>query len=110
MRHWDELNKKQKKHIRDKAAVAYEREMTAALDALFAAFQEWKQGAITPSALDETIHQYHNGAARELYKQYATGHPDMAVLLALEKGILTIAELNEDCRTFYQERLDRIRK
>ena len=109
MRHGDELNKKQKKHIREMAAAAYEREMTAALDKLLAAFQEWKQGGVTPFALDEKIHHYHNGVARELYKQYATGDADMAVLFALKKGILKIEELNEDCRAFYQERLDKIR-
>ena len=109
MRHGDELNKKQKKHIRDMAAAAYEREMTAALDKLLAAFQEWNQGGVTPFALDEKIHHYHDGVARELYKQYATGHPDMAVLLALRRGTLQIEELNEDCRAFYQERLGRIR-
>ncbi len=109
MRHWDELTKKQKKHIREMAGVAYEREMAAALDKLLAAFQEWKQGGITPFDLDEKIHQYHNGTARELYKQYATGDPDMSVLFALAKGILKIEEINEDCRSFYQERLDKLR-
>ena len=110
MRHGDELTKKQKKHIREMAAAAYEREMTAALDTLFTDFQEWKRGGITPFALDENIHHYHDGVARELYKQYVMGHPDMAVLPALTKGILKIEELNEDCRAFYQERLDRMRE
>ncbi len=108
MRHWDELTKKQKRHIRDMAALAYEREMTAALNKLFASFQDWKRAGKTPFDLDEEIHRYHNGAARDLYKQYATGNPDMAVLLALTSGVLKIEELNEDCRAFYQERLDRL--
>jgi hypothetical protein len=108
MRHWDELTRKQKKHIREAAGLAYERELAAALDKLFASFQKWKQVERTPFDLDGEIHQYHNGTARELYKQYATGHPDMAVLLALKEGVLKIDELNEDCRGFYQERLDRI--
>ena len=109
MRHWDELTKKQRKHIREMAGVAYEREMAAALDKLLTAFQKWKQGGITPFDLNEEIHQYHNGTARELYKQYVTGDPDMAVMLALARGILKIEELNEDCRSFYQDRLDRLR-
>lgn len=109
MRHWDELTKKQRKHIREMAGAAYEREMAAALDKLLASFQKWKQGGISPFDLDEDIHQYHNGTARELYKQYVTGDPDMAVLLALARGILKIEELNEDCRSFYQDRLGRLR-
>ena len=110
MRHWDSLAKKQQKHIRDMAAVAYEREITAALDSLFAVFQDWKQGRITPFALDEKLHQYHDGIARELYKRYSGGKPDMAVLLALANGVLKVEELNEDCRALYRERLDSIRE
>ena len=109
MRSWDELTKKQKKHILEMAGVAYERAMTTALDKLLASFQKWKQGMITPFALDEEIHQYHNGTARDLYKLYGTGDPDMAVLIALSKKILKIEELNEDCRSFYQERVSRFR-
>lgn len=109
MRSWDELTKKQKKHIREMAGVAYERAMTTALDKLLASFQKWKKGGITPFALDEEIHQYHNGTARDLYKLYGTGDPDTAVLIALTKGILTIEDLNEDCRLFYQERMDRFK-
>jgi hypothetical protein len=80
--------------------VAYERAISTALDTMLADFQKWKQGWMTPFDLDEKIHQYHNGAARELYKQYATGNPDMAVIFA---------PLNEDCRSFYQDRLDWLR-
>jgi len=43
-----------------------------------------------------------------LYKQYATGAPDMAVLLALKEGTLKFEELNEDCRAFYEERLTKL--
>lgn len=106
----NELTKKQKKHIREMAGVAYEREMSAALERLLASFQKWKRGEMTPFDLDEEIHQYHNGRARDLYKQYATGDPDMAVLFALRKGVLKIEELSEDCRSFYQEQLDRLGK
>ena len=109
VRHWDELTKKQRKHIREMANIAYEREMAAALDKLLMSLQKWKQGEKTPFDLDGEIHQYHNGTARELYKQYATGDPDMAVLLALSRGTLKIEELSEDCRSFFQDRLDRIR-
>ncbi len=104
----NELTKKQRKHIREMAGVAYEREMTAALDKVLEAFQKWKRGEIMVFDLDEEIHQYHNGKARDLYKQYATGDPDMAVVLALLKGVLTIEEINEDCRSFYQDQLDRL--
>ncbi len=42
---WDELTKKQRKHIREMAGVAYEREMAAALNKLLETFQKWKRGA-----------------------------------------------------------------
>jgi hypothetical protein len=107
MRHAKELTKKQRKHIRELASVSYERELATALDKLLAAFQKWKQGEMSPFDLNEEIHQYHNGTARDLYKQYSSGDPDMAVMFALAEGILKIEELNEDCRTFYRYRLDR---
>ena len=91
------------------SGVAYERALIAALDDLLASFQEWKQGDMTPFALDEEIHRYHNDTARDLYKLYGMENQDMAVLIALAKGILKIEELNEDCRSFYQERVDRFR-
>lgn len=108
MRRWDELTKKQKKHIREMAGMAYERELAVALDKLLASFQKWKKGEINAFDADEKIHEYHNGAARELYKLYVTGDPDMAVLIALKNGILQIEDLNEDCRSFYQERVSRL--
>ena len=110
MRHANELTKKQRKHIRELASVSYERALAAALDKLLAAFQKWKQGGMSPFDLNEEIHQYHNGTARDLYKQYAMCDPDMAVMFALADGILKIEELNEDCRTFYQNRLDRLQE
>jgi hypothetical protein len=110
MHHANELTKKQRKHIRELASVSYERELAAALDKLLTAFQKWKQGGMGVFDLNEEIHQYHNGTARDLYKQYAMGDPDMAILLALAKGILKIEELNEDCRTSYQDRLNRLQE
>jgi len=110
MRHANELTEKQRKYIRELASVSYERELNAALDKLLAAFQKWKQGGMSPFDLNEEIHQYHNGTARDLYKQYAMCDPDMAVMFALAEGILKIEELNEDCRTFYQNRLDRLQE
>jgi len=109
MPHWDELTKKQKKHIREIAGVAYEREMAAALDTLLAVFQKWKKGTANPFDVNEAIHKYHDGRSRDLYKQYVMGDADMAVMLALARGALKIEELNEDCRAFYQERVDRLR-
>jgi hypothetical protein len=55
MHHWDALTKKQRKHIREMAGVAYEREMTAALDKLLESFQKWRQGGMTPFDVDEGI-------------------------------------------------------
>jgi hypothetical protein len=107
MSRWDELSKKQKKHIREMAGVAYEREMTSALDKLLETFQKWKKGELNPFDVNEAIHEFHNGISRDLYKQYAIGgdQPDMAVVIALAHGVLKIEELNEGCRAFYQERV-----
>ncbi len=109
MSRWEELNKKQKKHIREMAGVAYEREMTAALDELFEYYHKWKKGELNPFDVSEAIHKFHNGISRDLYKQYAMvgDRPDMAIVIALAHGVLKLEELDEDCRAFYRERVNR---
>jgi hypothetical protein len=63
-------SKKVKRVIREYASQLYEADLHKALEALAAKFDEWKNGAIDSFDLEEAIHRFHNGAARELYKQY----------------------------------------
>lgn len=94
-----DLSKSQKKHLRQLAAQCYEKEMSLALEVLYGNFQKWKKSEITPWELNEKIHEYHDGTARDLWKIYEQmNDPSLAISVALSKGIIKIEEVQEDCR------------
>lgn len=46
--------------------------------------------------LNDKVHQFHNGIARELYKRYVMMDPKFSVAHALNHGILGVEEVRED--------------
>jgi hypothetical protein len=48
-----------------------------------------RAGTIDLWELDQRIHKYHDGPARELYKQYNESRVDMVVAYAIVRGIIT---------------------
>ena len=100
-----DLTKSQKKHFRQLAGQCYEKEMSIALEALYEDFQKWKNSEITPSDLTEKIHEHHDKTARELWKTYVQiSDPSLAVCIALAKGIISIDEVQENCRELIETR------
>lgn len=94
-----DLTKSQKKHLRQLADQCYEKEMSLALESLYEDFQKWKKSEITARVLNEKIHEYHNGSARELWKIYEqVSDPGLAVSVALAKDIIKIEDVPENCR------------
>jgi len=63
-----------KKELRDHVDRAWEAEMRAALGALAPSFDDWRSGKMSSADLNDAIHQYHNGPARE----FAVEQPDQA--------------------------------
>jgi len=92
-----EFNKKQKKHLRELAGLAYEKEMNLALGGLFEEFKKWEKGKLNPLDLNEKIHQHHNYKSRDLYKIYAMGDPEMAVARWIARGLIKEEEVKENC-------------
>ncbi|MCP4896754.1 MAG: hypothetical protein GY906_07220 [bacterium] len=88
-----ELTKKQKKHFRTLAALAYDREISVLLEALAGGFNQWKSGEISCWDLNELVHKYHNGGARELWKKYTDLDAMMLVGLALADEIVEASEV-----------------
>jgi hypothetical protein len=82
------LSKKMKKVLREYAEQAYCKEMSIALDALYESMNLWKQGQVTVYQMNDEIHNYHNGASREVYNRYNTTHLNLAVASAIQRGIL----------------------
>ena len=93
------MNKSQKRHLRELARRCYEKEMSLALHDLYRNFKRWKNNEITAWELNDKIHEHHNGTARDLYKLYELSNdPRVIVSRAVVKGIITIDEVQEDCR------------
>ncbi|HYK05765.1 MAG TPA: hypothetical protein VE974_28725 [Thermoanaerobaculia bacterium] len=100
-----EPSKALKRAIRQLADIAYERELASALEALHQQFSSWRNGELDPFELTDAIHRFHNGIARDLYKQYASGGIlEAAVAGAIIRGTISAAEIPEVAR----ERLARL--
>jgi len=100
------LTKNEKRKFRRLAEVAYNREMTNALEALYEKFREWKENKIDAFELNEHIHKFHNGTSRELWKTFATNNSfDIIVKYAIANGILA----KEEVEKVYKDDLEDIK-
>jgi hypothetical protein len=105
-----ELTKTQRKHLRELSGKAHERELSEALNALLDRFQEWKNGNVSPWDLNQTIHEFHDGRSRDLYKLYIMNYdPIYRAAYALAKEIIGIDEVEESCRAILQPKIDFIK-
>ena len=80
------------KRLRDEA---YLRELNSALEALASSFDDWREERINGYQLSDTIHEFHNGAARKLSSIYHQLDERMAVASALARGVLNKDEVPE---------------
>lgn len=96
-----ELSKAEKRYLGTLVSLAWERELNIALDALFKRFQEWKAGTLDPFELEQEIHRFHEGPAREAWKRYSVspGQSDIAVAGAVTRGILEITDVESPFRS-----------
>jgi hypothetical protein len=85
-----------KRIVREWAAIAHDRELEQALLALRTHFDRWQRGEIAAADLNDLIHQFHQGASREIWKRYATNHLEPAIGFAVATGILRREELPEE--------------
>ena len=82
-----------KRLVRTWAAIAHDRELTKSLLDLRAHFDRWQRGDITATDLNDLIHEFHQGASREVWKKYATNHLEPAIGYAVATGLLRREEL-----------------
>ncbi|MBP2659093.1 MAG: hypothetical protein H6Q69_2125 [Firmicutes bacterium] len=92
MRHTKAISKK----MRELSNQAYERELRKELENLAGKFTLWQENELGIWDLEEAIHQFHNGAARELYKRYTMTSPELVLPYALYKNIIAYEELPEE--------------
>ncbi len=88
--------KRIRKHLRELASLAYERERNRELDALAVEFERWRRGELAPWDLTERIHAFHQGPARDLFVLYRDLDEGMAVGRAVAGGTLEEKEIPAD--------------
>ena len=97
--------KSQKREIRRLAAIAHERELTQAATKLLQQFHRWQKKEIDVFQLNKSIHDFHDGIARDLYKSYAMVDPYWGAVHAISNGILREDEVDAEIfkRLFHPE-------
>ena len=93
MRSKDRFTKSEWTRLRTLAGLAYERELEEALGEVMAGVDGVRAGSLNVFDLNERIHEFHNGAARELWKFYNHLEAPLIVASALDRGYLKPAEV-----------------
>jgi hypothetical protein len=88
-----------RRQLRQLAARAYDAEQRVHLLELAQAFKDWEAGSLGGAELDERIHRYHAGPARELFNRYNSRTDDMQVACAIVTGLIPASEVSEEVRT-----------
>jgi hypothetical protein len=104
------LTKAQRRKLRELGEIAYERNLSEHLGALESQFRRWRAGEIDAFALSETIHQFHQGPARELFSKYRTPHIESVVAHAIHRGVLKQEEVDAEIQNILGEYLDLLGK
>ena len=92
------FTKSESRELRRLAGVAYERELTHALDELEEEFKRWRAEELNAFDLSDSIHEFHNGQARELWKCYNGIPIHLVVASAVARGALAESEIPERLR------------
>ncbi|MEP7012425.1 MAG: hypothetical protein ABJC13_19055 [Acidobacteriota bacterium] len=87
--------KANRKKLRELAAVAHERELSAELGKVEQEFARWRRGEIDPFELNDRIHRFHDGTSRDLYATRGL-RPHQAVARAVAYRILDRTEIPSD--------------
>lgn len=90
-----DMTKRQRRLLRELAGLAYERDLAGELTKVEQAFGRWRSGEMDAFDLEQLIHRFHQGPARELFTRYQ-GDPDWSVSHAIVRGILTEAEVEPE--------------
>jgi hypothetical protein len=93
-----EMKKSQKKHLRELAGIAYERDLSRCLEILGKKFDQWRGDEISVWELNDLIHEFHNDIGRELYKTYTMSDPRFPVAFGINTGVLGLVDVRSDCR------------
>ena len=97
-----DLTKADKKKVRQLAGIAWERELRGELRSIADAIDEMENGSLSPFDVNDRIHKFHNGASRDLYKQYSASLPWLGVSRVYFDCVLTdddLMDASDEVRT-----------
>lgn len=106
----DRWTKKQRRELRDLQGLAWERELSSALEELLMDFQSWKKGEIDPFELNDRIHRFHNGRSRELFNAYSGSLDTFWLEAVVARGVIEESEVSEDLLAVYRPHIDSFRE
>ena len=89
-----EFTKREKAQLRQLASEAWEAELSIELEKLFEEFCTWTENGMSAFDLNELIHEFHNGASRDLFKRYSILPPEIAVARAIALDITSEESIN----------------
>ena len=99
----------QRKALRSLANLAYERELDAELANLEARFRQWRAQQISGFELSDFIHEFHDGASRELYMLYGSVDAAYLVARAILQGLLRDDEIPREILANLADLIDSLR-
>jgi len=88
-----EVPKRIKRLVRERAGIAHDRDLRKAFGELRVQFDRWDRGEIDSFELNDLVHRFHQDTAREIWKRYATPHLESAVASAVAARVLRKEEL-----------------
>lgn len=91
------------KRMKELALLAYERDLSRCIDVLHARMTEWKDGKITVWDIEQSIHEFHNKIARNLYRSYAMTDTYLAVSFGVAQEMLTLDDIPDSEKAKIQD-------
>ncbi len=91
----DRYSKPVKKELMRLNGVVYERELGKELAVIEGLFQTWRRGEIDAFDLEQKIHEFHQGVARDLFNAFQARTADHCVARAIVDGTLAQGEVSD---------------
>jgi hypothetical protein len=92
------FSRSERRRLRELAGLAHERELASELARLEEEFREWRKGRRSPHDVSESIHEFHDGVARELYGLYTRLDLESVVARAIALRLLDEDEVPRGLR------------
>ena len=101
---------KQRRELRDLQGIAWERELSSALEQLQKDFRSWEKGDISPFELNDRIHRFHDGRSRQLFNIYSGSLDTFWLDHVIARGVIDESEVSDGLLAIFRAGIDRYRE